>query len=77
MPRIPVRLTATPLVDCWLEVDEPPPKFRPALSAPIETVTSSMPFLKPMFSIPIVGPWRLSGPSEIVLALVAPPGAEA
>ena len=33
--------------------------------------------MKPKLPTLIVGPWRLSGPSEIVFAVVAPPDAEA
>ena len=34
-----------------------------------------MPFLKPKFSSPACGPWRVIGPSEIALLVVAAPGA--
>ena len=52
------------------------PKFRPAWSAPKATVRTSSPSLKPTSAIEIVGPCRLTGPSESVRELVPPPGAE-
>ena len=77
---MPVRLTLIPLLDWvpplepWLL--EPPPKLRLAWLAPTVMVMSSMPSLKPKLPRLIVGPWRLSGPSEIVFGVVAPPAAE-
>jgi hypothetical protein len=46
------------------------------LFTPTVIVMSSMPSLKPKFPTLIVGPWRLSGPSEMVFGVVAPPAAE-
>ncbi len=63
VPRMPVRLAVTPLLD-WALPPLEPPKPRLAWLTPMPIVRTSFPPLKPMSSSPKLGPCSVSGPSE-------------
>ena len=79
VPSTPIRSAVIPLSPCADEVELSllplPPKLRVARSTPIPIVRTSNPSLKPISSIPILGPCNCSGPRLIGLSLLAAPGA--
>jgi hypothetical protein len=71
---MPIRSTVTPLLVC-APAPELPPKASPARSRPTAIVSTTMPSAKPKSAMPMLGPCRLNGPSDVGPVEVAAPGA--